>query len=194
MDVRTTSASLLLKLRDFRDQATWDAFVELYGPLILRTLIRIGVPSQDAVDLVNDVLVIILRHIHAFEYDPSKSFRAWLSTVTRNRAYRFFRQQGRQPRACGGTDHAAAIEEIAEPDTEDDLLESQWRRRRLEIGISRLRQMVTPTQWTIFQLLVVEQVPVAEICRRLDMKQGALYTAKSRLLKRLRDELEQIDD
>ena len=79
-----TRPSLLLRVRNLRDQKSWDEFVELYSPLVLRYLRRIGVPNQDALDLLQDVLGIVVRHIGSFEYDPGKSFRAWLRTIARH--------------------------------------------------------------------------------------------------------------
>ena len=190
-----TRPSLLLRVRDLQDQESWHEFVELYGPLILRVLLRRGVPWQDAVDLVNDVLLIVARRIRDFEYDPGKSFRAWLAQVTRHRAYRFFLQQARRPRAPGGTDHVMALQETPDTgDAENELIEAEWRRRRLELAIGKLRQEVTAEAWDIFESLVIQELSPAEVGRRLGMKPGAVYTAKCRILKRLRQAVEEIDE
>lgn len=195
MNRTETRPSLLLRVRDFQNQEAWDEFFALYGPLVLRVLRRIGVSQQDALDLVNDVLVIVVRRIGTFEFDPTKSFRAWLKTVTRNRAYRFFLQQKRRPRPSGGTSHAMAIQETpADDSSENELIEAEWRKRRLEMAIDKVRHEVTSEAWEVFELLVVQELPPADVGRRLGMKPGALYTAKCRILKKLRQAAEEIDE
>jgi len=67
-DDRDTRPSLLVKIRDPRNQESWSQFVELYGPLILRCLRSMGVPEQDALDLSQDVLRILIRRMQTFEY------------------------------------------------------------------------------------------------------------------------------
>src|SRR5205085_1724650 len=106
MNAMRTRASLLERVKDCHDHASWGEFVELYGPFLLRWLRRSGVAERDAPDLVQDVLRVVIQSIGRFEYDEAKSFRAWLSTIATHRAYRFFAQQGRRPAGSGGTTHA----------------------------------------------------------------------------------------
>ena len=140
MNGMKTRPSLLLRVRDFRDQKSWDEFVELYGPLVLRYLRRIGVAQQEALDLLQDILEIVVRHIGSFEYDPGKSFRAWLRTIATHRAYRYFRTKKRQPITPGGTTHVQAMHETPNKDDgqgENDWIEQEWRKRRLELALEK---------------------------------------------------------
>jgi len=189
-----TRPSLLLRVRDLGDQKSWQEFVELYGPVILRYLRKVGVPQQDAPDLAQDVLRIVAQQIGRFEYDAGRSFRAWLRMIATHRAYRHFAREGRQPQTPGGTDHMAAIQEIPVADAEQDaLIEAEWRTRRLEMAMKQVRQEVTGPAWRAFELRYLEQLPPAEVAGRLGMKIGAVYTSLSRVLKRLREAVEEID-
>jgi RNA polymerase sigma-70 factor (ECF subfamily) len=192
-----TRASLLMRVKDLNDQASWDEFVVLYGPFLLRCLRRAGVAERDALDLVQDVLRIVVEQIGRFEYDAGRSFRSWLCTVATNRAYRFFAQQGRQPAGAGtgGTSHDEAIQELpaAAAGGEDDWVEAEWRKRVLELAMTRVRSEVQPQTWDAFTLRYLDGLESAEVARRLGMNVGAVYTSVSRVLKRLRDAVEEID-
>lgn len=196
MNVGSTRISLLLRVRDLGNQESWEEFVELYGPLILRYLRRTGVSQQDALELVQDVLLKVVQHIGTFQYDPNRSFRAWLGTVARNRAYRFFAERGRRPITPGGTNHHVAVQETPHEDrAQDELIEEEWRRRRLEMALKRLRSEKQGTKGLeVFELVFVKELSREEVAERLGMQMGAVYTALCRILKRLRKILEEIDE
>ena len=93
--MNTTSESLLLRLSDHSKLArgdAWDNFTKLYTPLIFYWARKMGLHSSDAADLVQEVMAIVLQRIGDFHYDPSRSFRGWLRTVTLNQ----YRQQLRK--------------------------------------------------------------------------------------------------
>ena len=191
-----TRPSLLLRLRDFQDRKSWEEFVELYGPLILRYLLHVGVARQEALDLVQDVLWLVVRNIRHFEYDPLRGrFRDWLKTIARNRAYRFFAQRSRRPLTPGGTTHAMAIQETpCEDAAQDELIETEWRRRRFELAVKRVRPKCTEQTWQAFELQVVYELSAPEVAERLGMSRGAVHVAKCRVLARLRQAVEEIDE
>ena len=80
-----TPASLLERLRQPADPAAWSRFVELYTPLLYGWARRVGLPEQDAADLVQDVFVQLVRKLPDFTYDRHKTFRGWLRAVTLNK-------------------------------------------------------------------------------------------------------------
>src|ERR1700722_11673297 len=80
-----TPASLLQRLRQPDEQGAWERFVDLYTPLIFFWACRMRLQAQDAADLVQDVFTTLLQKLPEFHYDPGKSFRAWLRTLTVNR-------------------------------------------------------------------------------------------------------------
>lgn len=194
-DERKTRPSLLLRVRNLQDQRSWNEFFELYGPLILRYLRHQRVTEDDALDLCQDVLQIVVRRIKTFEYDEGRSFRAWLRTVTRNRALRHFKERPRRVRGGGGTTHHEVVQQLASPDDDQaEWIEDQWRQRRWEIAVKRVREEVTPQSWRIFEMRYFEQKSYEEIAKELGMQKGAVYTAYCRVLKRLRNAVEEIDE
>jgi len=182
-------------MRNMQDRKSWGEFVDLYGPLILRYLRRCGVAERDALDLVQDVLKIVARHIGRFEYDKRRSFRAWLRKIATHRAYKFFAEQGRRPAAPGGTTHLEAIQALpAASDETDDWVEEEWRKRRLEQAMMRVRREVKETTWKVFELRYLHGIEPAEVADRLKIEIGSVYTSLSRVLKRLREAVEEIDE
>src|SRR5437764_4931 len=80
-----TSASLLLRLRtEPEDASVWNAFVDRYCPLIYGWSRGYGLQDADAQDVTQNVLVLMVRKMRTFQYEPSKRFRSWLATVTHN--------------------------------------------------------------------------------------------------------------
>jgi RNA polymerase sigma-70 factor (ECF subfamily) len=198
MNAQRTRATLLNRVKDLGDQTSWSEFVDLYGPFLLRCLRRAGVAERDALDLVQDVFRIVVEHIGRFEYDAAKSFRSWLCTIATHRAYRFFARQGRQPAAAGGTSHVEAIEALPAAGEgggdADDWVEAEWRKRLLERAMTRVRQEVKGPTWQAFELRHLQDLDSTEVAQRLGMSVGAVYTSVSRVLKRLREAVEEIDE
>jgi RNA polymerase sigma factor (sigma-70 family) len=189
-----TRPSLLLRIRDLGDQKSWQEFVELYGPVILRYLRKVGVPDHDAPDLAQDVLRSVVQHIGRFEYDAGRSFRAWLRTITTHRAFRYFAHEGRRPQTPGGTDHLRAIQEVPVVDDDQDaLIETEWRTRCMELAMKQVRRQVTGPTWQAFELRYLDHLPPAAVAERLGLNIGAVYTSLSRVLKKLREAVEEID-
>ncbi len=98
----TTSETLLERLRRTDDEQAWRRFVELYAPLITRWAGLQGLDGDEAEDLSQDVLMVLIRKLPEFDYDRDKSFRAWLRTITIHRCHDFFRRLGRSPRSSAG--------------------------------------------------------------------------------------------
>src|SRR5438045_859740 len=111
-----TSASLLERLRTRPDAAAWERLVDLYTPLVRGWLRRHGVQSEDADDLVQEVMTTLVRELPQFHYEGERgSFRGWLRTITVNRLRHFWRARQSRPRATGGSDFARQIQELEDP-------------------------------------------------------------------------------
>jgi RNA polymerase sigma-70 factor (ECF subfamily) len=175
-----TPASLLERLRQPNERQAWDRFVELYTPLIYFWACRMGLQAPDAADLVQDVFLTLLRKMPDFHYDPHKSFRAWLRTVTLNK----WREQRRRPAEVDGLAH-----EPESPDHADAFAEAEYRRYLTARALELMREQFAPTTWKAFWACVVREQPVAEVARELGLTPNAVYVAKSRVLTYLRQEL-----
>jgi RNA polymerase sigma-70 factor (ECF subfamily) len=183
-----TSASLLQKARD-NDPDAWRRLVHLYQPLILYWLGRAGVNDADAADLAQDVFMAAAGGLAGFRRDrPGDTFRGWLRGITRNHILLHHRRAGRNPAAAGGTDAFVRLQEVPSPaeDADDPPEElGNLYRRALELVRSEFEEKT----WRAFWLTVVEgRAPVA-VAPALGVSAAAIRQAKSRVLRRLREEV-----
>jgi RNA polymerase sigma-70 factor, ECF subfamily len=189
--MQSTSPTLLAKLRDPTDQASWQRFVDLYTPLLFYWGRRQGLQQGDAADLAQDVLTTLVRKLPDFAYLPEKGFRNWLRTVTLNR----WRDLGRKRKetAMGGYDDDPSFEPpdpIADSSFDQKEYNEYVYRRALEI----VRRDYEETTWQACWLAVTTERTAADIGQELGLSEGAVYASKFRILKRLREELADLID
>lgn len=175
-----TPISLLERLRRPNERQAWDHFVELYTPLIYFWACRMGLQAPDAADLVQEVFLTLLRKMPNFRYDPHRSFRSWLRTVTLNK----WRERRRRPSEVNGLAHEPEC-----PDQADAFAEAEYRRYLTARALELIREQFAPPTWKAFWACVVDEQPVAEVARELGLTPNAVYVAKSRVLTYLRQEL-----
>lgn len=188
--MNTTSASLLERLRRPDAPDAWARFVQLYTPLLYHWASRLGLPRQDAADLVQEVLTRLVQQLPHFRYDRRQRFRGWLWTVTLNQ-WRAQRRR-RQP--------ALAVEDVedgthaATPDGVEAMTEAEYRHYLVGRALRLMQaEFQTPT-WKAFWECVANERAAAEVAAELGMSAAAVYTAKSRVLRRLREELDGLMD
>lgn len=189
--MNSTSESLLLRLQQAQDQQAWARFVQLYTPLLFYWARKTGLQSQDASDLVQEVLTIVFRKLPDFKYDPSKSFRSWLRTITLNKHREFCRKKSVSRMAATGSILERVQDQKISPDTTWDL---SYHRSLFGTALDSLEGEFRPKTWTAVRKFVLENRPAAEIAAETGVSVWTIYAAKSRLLARLREELEGLLD
>jgi RNA polymerase sigma-70 factor (ECF subfamily) len=189
LDSRETAPRLLLRLRDIQDAAAWQTFVAVYAPLIYRYCRRHGLQDADATDIGQEVLTQVARSIRTFEYQPQRGrFRDWLGTVTRNKLRRFLGKQGQAVCGRGGPTSDAELDETVAPEAD-----SEWTARfnahLLQVALERVRPQVEGTTWRAFELVWLDNRPAAAVAPEVGLTVASVYVAKSRVLRRLREEV-----
>ena len=185
LDSRATKPSLLLRVRDADDSASWDEFAEIYGPVIRKYCHRRGLQSTDADDVVQETLLQVSRSIGTFDYDSSRGrFRDWLGTVVRNKITRFFESKSRQVSTIDNNPSAQL-----EASSEDPEWTANMHARILEVALLRIRVDFEPLTWDAFERLWCVGCSAPEVARTLGMTIDTVYAAKSRVLRRLREEI-----
>ena len=189
-----TRATLLVRLKDPRDTVAWSEFVDLYGPVVYGFARKRGLQDSDAADMVQEVLRSVARNADRMEYDPKKgTFRGWLYTVTRNKIYNFLTSQKRRPRAAGDVSSQERLEALADPSNQSEAdWELEYQRRLSRKAIDRVKHEFQPATWQAFVGTAVEGRQALEVGQALKMSPGAVYVAKSRVLARLRDEVQKL--
>jgi len=189
-----TRATLLIRLKDPRDTGAWGEFVDLYGPVVYGFARKRGLQDSDAADMVQEVLRSVARNADRMEYDPKKgTFRGWLYTVTRNKIYNFLTSQKRRPRAAGDVSSQERLEAFADPSNQSEAdWELEYQRRLSSKAMDRVKHEFQPATWQAFWGTAVEGRQALEVGQTLKMTPGAVYVAKSRVLARLRDEVQKL--
>ncbi len=146
--VDPTSASLLARVgRSPNDELAWARFVELYGTKIRRWCRRWGLQDADTEDVTQEVLARLAQKLGAFHYDPSRSFRGWLRTITHNALVGFLADRKRE---CAGSGHDAVLDQLENVQAREDLvahLEEQFDSEIVAIACARARARVEPHTW-----------------------------------------------
>ncbi len=192
----TTRPSLVLRLRDLEDQAAWAEFVEIYEPLLYQLARRKGLQDADARDLCQDVFRAVASAIERWDPDPARGrFRAWLFRIARNLMVSFLARQGRQARGSGRTSVQELLEGVPVEDAAAQAeFDAEFRHRAFRWAAQRVRQEFTESTWQAFWKTGVEARAVAEVAAELGLSPGAVYIARSRVLARLRERVQQLSE
>jgi RNA polymerase sigma-70 factor (ECF subfamily) len=183
-----TSPSLLERIRKPDDPAAWERFVDLYTPLLYYWARGLGLQQQDAADLVQDVFALLVQKLPEFVYDRGKTFRGWLRTVMLNK----WRENSRG--AVVAQPNEAALAEVALPDETAALGEAEHHRQLVRRALEVMQTDFQPATWKACWECVACARPVAEVAVELGLTVKAVYLAKARVLRRLRQELDGLLD
>ena len=185
--MQTTSRTLLDRLKDRQDSQAWRLWLTVYEPWLRDWLGQHRLQSADIDDLLQNILVVVSQKLPAFVHNGQRgAFRAWLKGILVNEVRSFVRRRQRQ-----SAEAPADWLDLLEDNTSE--LSRQWDREHDQQLARRLLAAIQPDfepqTWEVFRLLVLEDRPTSEVAQRCGMKPNALYVAKSRVLKRLRQEL-----
>ncbi len=189
-----TRASLLWRLPNAEDAAAWEEFVTIYGRSVYRVARRMGLQSADADDLVQEVFASVAGAISDWlERTDRGRFRAWLFRIARNTAVNVLTRSRFQP--VGGEEAARLLANQPDPTGGASArFEAEYRRELFRWASERVKQAVAEKTWRAFWLSSVEAVPIAEVAGRLKMRPGSVYLARSRVIARLRELVQQFEE
>ncbi len=146
---------------------------------------RLGLTDADTADLTQAVFVVLCERMPGFQYDPQRSFRSWLKTILLNTWRDQLRRRGSRP-ALGGE----ALQEVEESDPRLDLDEVEYRTVLVRRALRLMQERFEPSTWRACWEFVVEGRPADEVARELGLTPNAVYLAKSRVLRQLRQDLQ----
>jgi RNA polymerase sigma factor (sigma-70 family) len=184
-----THRSLLVRVRDPKDGESWKLFVELYTPPVMRYCRLRGLQDADVADVAQDVMAQVARSMHTFNYNPERGrFRDWLGTITRRRVNRFLMNEKIGTAGTGGEEMANAIANLAaiEADAEWTI---EFNAQILHTALDRIRPFFGAITWQAFACVWLDNQTAAETATRLNLTLRAVYVAKSKVLRRLEQEV-----
>jgi RNA polymerase sigma-70 factor (ECF subfamily) len=181
-----TPSSLLERLRATDDGLAWERLVKLYRPAVVGWCHKAGVSAEDSADICQEVFQAVARGIVGFRHDrPADSFRGWLYTITRRRLLDHWRRAARQPQATGDSEVHDQLMNV--PAAESPGLEAADTWEEYQRGVRLIRGEFEERTWEAFWRMTVDGRKAAEVAAELGMTPGAVYVAKSRVLRRLRE-------
>jgi RNA polymerase sigma-70 factor (ECF subfamily) len=186
----TISSTLLMGARSANPNA-WVIIVTRYSPKIMTWMLLAGVDSSDAPDLLQDVWRSVLVSLKNFRREkPDDTFRGWLRTITQRRIADYFESRSQQPRHIP----LAQLESIQSQSqkllTDEITANVSERVKLLQKSMQQVESEVKPTTWLVFQMHVIEEKSVEDVAAILKIPTYSVYTSKSRVIKRLRELLE----
>ena len=188
-----TSPTLLGRLgRDPMDAAAWEEFVRRYGPRIHGWCRSWNLQEADAEDVTQSVLLRLAQKMRTFTYDPTRSFRAWLRTLTRHAWSEFVEDRRRAP-GSGDSRFREWLESLKAPEDLLKRLEEEFDRELLDEALVRVQLSVTPERWEAFRLTALEGMSGAEAARKLSLKVATVYSMRSKVQKLVRAEMNKLE-
>src|SRR5262245_17307684 len=184
-----TPKSLLQRVRNGSTSTDWERLTELYTPFLRRIVLHFGASDADCDDMIQEVFAVVVREIGAFEHNEQRgAFRRWLRTITLNRLRGAWRAQAIRSTGVQDADAILAIQKDPINDLERlwDQEHDAWVARQL---LELLEPEFTASTWQAFRRQVMDGIAANEVGQELGMTANAVLIAKSRVLRRLREEI-----
>lgn len=190
-DSQGTSLTLIERAKG-GEEAAWDRMAELYGPMVYVWCRQFGLRAEDAADIVQDVFAAIAGAIVSFRGGRAGAFRSWLRAIMRNKINDMFRRQDGQLPAEGGSSALRRLMQRPQPaapgkegstDGNDDRDDDEVRRYVVDM----VRAEFSDHIWRAFWRVAVDAQSPRDVAEELEMSVSAVYQAKSRVLRRLRE-------
>jgi RNA polymerase sigma-70 factor (ECF subfamily) len=190
-----TSESLITQVRDPADREAWERFEQLYRPVIFRIARSRGLQESDAFDVVQQVLMSVAAAIGRYHrHAAGPPFRHWLSRITRNAILEVL-TRGPRDKAQGGSSFLRALRAIPSMDADqtEQLIETEYRREIYARAAVRVRGEVEESTWLAFEMTILQSISVPTASRSLGLSAGSVYAARSRVVRRLRNTIRDME-
>jgi len=201
-DFLPTRHSLLARLKDWEDQTSWREFFDTYWKLIYAVARKAGLSEAEAQDVVQETVLTVAKKVADFKAQPDGSFKGWLLQITRRRiADQFEKRQKSQglltsaaTKIEDGT-RTATIDRVSDPASFDldACWEEQWQKGLLDAATERVKNLVSPKLYQMFELYVLREWPVRKVAQTLAVNAAQVYLAKHRIGRLLRKEVRRLE-
>lgn len=197
-----TRATLLQRLKDWQDHASWQQFFDTYWKLIYRFARKAELTDQEAQDVVQETMFAVAKHMPTFSYDPARgSFKGWLLNMARWRVIDQLRK--RQPlnfkhrvrtdsSTTTGTD---TVDGIADPAGQslDQHWEAEWRKNLREAALDNVKRRIDPEKYQLFDCYVNKEFEAEKVAATFGVSVNQVYQAKHRITKMLETEIARLE-
>ena len=189
-----TNPSLIARVKDSSDAASWTEFLGIYQPVVFRMARRRGLQDADAHDVLQQIFLSISTSIENWTAgDDQPPFRAWLTTVARNAITKAL---ARRPRdlAAGSTSMIELLHSHPEPEATTAELQLEARREMVRWAAEQIRAEFSAETWSVFWQTAIEGRPVADVAKQSGRTAGAIYVSRYRVTTRLKEKLFEVSE
>jgi RNA polymerase sigma-70 factor (ECF subfamily) len=195
-----TRATLIQRLKNWQDQASWQDFFDTYWRLIYGVARKSGMTDAEAQDVVQETMLAVAKHMPDFTYNPAiGSFKAWLLNMTRWRILDQFRRRHRggtvETKKRDSETQTSFIDQIADPASQEfnQVWEREWQQNLLDAALDRVKRRVDPQKYHIFDSCVRKGWPPEKVAERFGVSMNQVYLAKHRITEALKSEVERLE-
>ncbi len=191
-----STSRTLLRRTAANDPEAWGRLSKVYGPLVYQWCRRANLQADDAADVVQEVFRSVAKRLCDFRLaGPGASFRGWLWTIARNKVRDHHRRRQNRPLPVGGSTANQQIQQLPElpPDDTDGDQGDSVRSQLADRALALMRTDFEETTWQAFWKTAIEQKAASQAAEELGLSTAAVYMAKSRVLRRLREEFAGLD-
>jgi RNA polymerase sigma-70 factor (ECF subfamily) len=201
-ELTRTRSTLIERLKNWQDQASWREFFDIYWQLIYCVARKGGLTEVEAQDVVQETLISVAKHIPTFQYNPALgSFKAWLLNMARWRIIDQLRKRGplsrqhKHGRTSGATARTATVEAIADPAGAvlDKLCEEEWHKALLDAAVGKVRRKLDPQKYQVFDCYVNKAWKPEKVAATFGISVDQVYVAKHRVTQLIKDEVARLE-
>ena len=195
-----TRATLIQRLKDWQDQASWQEFFDTYWKLIYGVARRMGLSDDEAQDVVQETLAAVAKHMPSFKYNPAiGSFKSWLMNMARWRITDQFRKRRLscmlEPLSSDATTDDGVAENVADPSGESiyELWDAEWEWALLNAAMTKVRRRIDPQKYQIFDFYVNKEWAAEKVARSFGVSVEQVYLVKHRVTETIKDEVKRLE-
>lgn len=187
-----TNHSLIARVKDLGDGASWVEFLGIYQPVVYRMARRRQLQDADAQDVMQQVFLSISRSIEGWEPgDGQPPFRAWLTTIARNAITKALARRPRD-RATGTTSAADLLENQPAAEATASEIMAEARREIIRWATEQIRSEFSEEIWQLFQQTAIDGVPIPDVAKSSGRSAGSIYVVRFRVIARLKEKIQEV--
>jgi RNA polymerase sigma factor (sigma-70 family) len=195
-----TRTTLIRRLKDWQDEASWQEFFHIYWRLIYGVARKSGMTDAEAQDVVQETMLAVAKHMPTFTYDPQiGSFKGWLLNMTRWRIQDQFRKRRTVDMTPPETEESETgtsfINRVPDPTSQhfDAVWELEWQQNLLTAALDRVKRSMDPQKYQIFDLYVNQGWAPEKVAQNLSIPVDQVYLAKHRITQLIKSEVERLE-
>jgi RNA polymerase sigma factor (sigma-70 family) len=190
-----TNTTLLLGLKDPRDESAWRQFDHRYRPLILTVARRLGLQDSDAEDAAQETITAFIESYRQEKYQKDKGkLRLWLYGIARHKIRDIIRKHTRAEKPITDKTNATRFFNQVEDTHIESAWEEEWEKAILRQALEEVRQQINPQMFESFYLYALEQWSAKRVAAHLQISEDLVYQNKRRTLVKLREIMPKMEE